>query len=104
MKIKKTTEKQILVEEMERVRAYLQTVKVGSDEHTKAIARLRELANDVSKINEQQKARIVRVVEFGGKVLLIAAGSFVAYRFEEKGTIITTDIGKGVMRNFIPKL
>ena len=103
MKIKKATEKQALVEEMGRVMEYMKTVNVGSDEYDKARKSLIDLADKVHEIDSAQKDRWVRIVEFGVKTAVIGLGTVVAYKFEEKGTILTTDLGKGVVKNFIPK-
>lgn len=95
--------KTVLVEMMERERAYLEAQEVGTDEYNKSLERLRILAGDVSRLNEEQKDRVIRIVDMAIKTTLVLGGTYWAYRFEEKGTITTT-VGRGIMKNFIPKL
>jgi len=102
--MERTKKTDALVKEMERVQEYLETQEVGSEEYNKALVHLRDLAGDISKQKQDRKDRYVRIADIAIKAGLVTGFALASFKFEEDGKIFTSMVGRGIMKNFIPKL
>lgn len=77
--------------------------RIEAETNEKEAGRNDEYELKLKQIEEAKKDRHVKIADMTLKAVLVSGLSYAAYRFEKGGGIFTSSVGRGIIRNIIPK-